>query len=608
LAFVFELKLLKSGSMLLQSIDFIIIILFFVFSLLIGIYSSKKAGKSSADFFLSGRSMPWWLLGTSMVATTFSCDTPNLVTDIVRQNGVAGNWVWWAFLLTGVLTVFIFAKLWSRSRVMTDLEFYELRYSGGIAAFLRGFRALYLGFLFNILIMATVTLALIKIGAVMLDWSALKTVLVASIITVVYSTFGGLRGIILTDFFQFIISMIGAVGAAIIIINMPEVGGLEKMFASPNLVGKLDLVPDINDWDAVLGLMILPLLIQWWSVWYPGAEPGGGGYIAQRILSAKSEKDAVKATLFFNVVHYAIRPWPWILVGLASLIVFPDLESIRQHFPNIDPGLIKHDLAYPAMLSFLPSGFIGLVVAALIAAYMSTISTHLNWGSSYLVNDFYKRFVKKEASEKELVFAGRIFTVVLMIFAIILALMLENALQAFNIILQIGAGTGLLYILRWFWWRINAKTELAAMIISFAVAIFISMIYPKLGLPELTAAQQLIFGVGITTIGWMSVAFMTEPTSKEKLKEFYLKVRPGGIGWRDIENELLEEGKLTEKEYWDVPDAIKAMIASSIGVYGVLFSFAYWLYGDYKLGALFTVVALSAFYILSRMWKRLSFK
>ncbi len=601
--------------MLLQTIDFVIIISFFVLSLLIGLYSSKKAGKSSADYFLSGRSMPWWLLGTSMVATTFSCDTPNLVTDIVRQNGVAGNWVWWAFLLTGVLTVFIFAKLWSRSRVMTDLEFYELRYSGKVAAFLRGFRAIYLGALFNILIMASVTLALIKIGAVMLDWSAIKTVTIAAIITVVYSTFGGLRGIILTDFFQFIISMIGAVGAAIIVINMPDIGGLEGLMNNSALEGKLDLIPEISvdNWDAVLGLLILPLLIQWWSVWYPGAEPGGGGYIAQRILSAKSEKEAVKATLFFNVVHYALRPWPWILVGLASLIVFPDLESLRQHFPNIDSALIKHDLAYPAMLSFLPAGFIGLVVAALIAAYMSTISTHLNWGSSYLVNDFYKRFVKKDASEKELVMMGRIFTVSLMVLAVILALMLKNALQAFNIILQIGAGTGLLYILRWFWWRINAVTELAAMIISFFVAVFISMIYPDyvahwFDLPELSAAKQLIFGVGLTTIGWMIVAFVSKPTSKEKLKDFYKLVRPGGPGWTDIEEELLQEGELREKELWDVPEAIKAMIYSSVGVYGVLFSFAYYLYADYMMGVIFTAVAVIAFYMLSKKWKDLSFK
>ena len=594
--------------MVLQTIDMVIIAAFFVLSLLIGLYASKQAGKSSADFFLSGRSMPWWLLGTSMVATTFSCDTPNLVTDIVRQYGVAGNWVWWAFLLTGMMTVFIFAKLWSRSRIMTDLEFYEFRYSGNIAAFLRGFRALYLGFLFNILIMATVSLALMKIGAALLSWSPVKTMLIASLITVVYSTFGGLRGIILTDFFQFIISMIGAVGAAVILINMPDVGGLEGLLTHPVVSSKLSLLPDFDNWDAVLGLLILPLLVQWWSVWYPGAEPGGGGYIAQRILSAKNEKEAVKATLFFNIVHYAFRPWPWILVGLASLIIFPDIQSMVDHFPNVDESIIKEDFAYPAMLTFLPNGFVGLVVAALIAAYMSTISTHLNWGSSYIVNDFYKRFIQKNASEKELVVAGRISTVVLMIFAVIFALLLSNALEAFELILQIGAGTGLIYILRWFWWRINAKTELAAMIISFLVAVFFVKIYPKLGLPELSSAVKLLIGVGVTTIGWLIVAFVTEPTDKEKLKEFYLKVRPGGPGWAHIEKELIAEGKLEGNVYWDVPISIVAMIVASIAVYSVLFAFAYWIYFDITKALIFTVVAVVGFIILSRLWKKLEFK
>ena len=594
--------------MILQSIDFVIIFAFFLLSLLIGLYAAKKAGKSSSDFFLSGRSMPWWLLGTSMVATTFSCDTPNLVTDIVRQNGVAGNWVWWAFLLTGMLTVFVFAKLWSRSRIMTDLEFYELRYSGKLAAFLRGFRAVYLGLLFNVLIMASVSLALIKIGAVMMDWSAEKTVLVASIVTVIYSTFGGLRGIILTDFFQFIISMIGAVGAAVIVINMPSIGGLDAIIHNPVISEKLKLIPDFNSRDAFLGLFILPLLIQWWSVWYPGAEPGGGGYIAQRILSAKNEKEAVKATLLFNVVHYALRPWPWILVGLASLIVFPDIQSLKDQFPNIDPSIIKNDFAYPAMLSFLPSGFIGLVVAALIAAYMSTVSTHLNWGASYLVNDFYKRFIKKDAEEKKLVFMGRVFTVLLMVLAVFIALKLENALQAFNIIIQVGAGTGLIYLLRWFWWRINALTELSAMVISFVVAVFITVIYPKLDLPDLSAAEQLVIGVGVTTLGWMLVAFFSKPTSKSKLKEFYLKVRPGGPGWSLIEKELLEEGKLQKKEYWDVPQAIIAMIIASIAVYATLFAFAYFIYENNLRGMLFSGVAIVAYYALSRIWKKLSFK
>ncbi len=590
--------------MLLNFTDWTIIILFFVLSLLIGLYVAKQSGKSSADYFLSGRNMPWWLLGISMVATTFSCDTPNLVTDIVRQNGVAGNWVWWAFLLTGMLTVFVYAKLWRRSKVMTDLEFYELRYSGKMAAFLRGFRAVYLGAFFNIMVIALVSLALIKIGAVMLQWSAAKTLIIASLITVTYSTFGGLRGIILTDFFQFIISMIGAIGAAIILINMPAIGGLEKMIEHPAVAPKLNMFPDVHNFDALVGLLILPLLIQWWSVWYPGSEPGGGGYIAQRMLSAKNEKDAVKASLLFNITHYALRPWPWILVALASLIVFPDLESIRQAFPDVDTQIIKNDFAYPAMLSYLPNGFLGLVVASLIAAYMSTVSTQLNWGSSYVVNDFYHRFINKEADEKKLVLVGRISTVILMIFAGIFALMLQNALQAFEILLQIGAGTGLIFILRWFWWRINALTELTAMFVSFLVALYFAFVHPLTGLPELSSAMKLISGVGFTSLVWILVALFSKPTDEQTLISFYKKINPGGPGWKYIAHKVEEQnGKKSEE--WDVPLAILSMITGSLGVYSALFATGYWIYGNLLFAIGFSLLSVLFFFILSKLWLKL---
>ncbi|MCF6240401.1 MAG: Na+:solute symporter [Bacteroidales bacterium] len=592
--------------MLLNSIDWIIIILFFILSLVIGLYAAKQSGKSAADFFLSGRTMPWWLLGISMVATTFSCDTPNLVTDIVRQNGVAGNWVWWAFLLTGMLTVFVYAKLWRRSKVMTDLEFYELRYSGKEAAFLRGFRAIYLGAFFNIMVIALVSLALIKIGAVMMQWSPAQTMIVAAVVTVTYSAFGGLRGIILTDFFQFIISMIGAIGAAVILINMPEIGGLEKMIQHPAVVPKLNMFPDIHNYDALIGLLVLPLLIQWWSVWYPGSEPGGGGYIAQRMLSAKNEKDAVKASLLFNITHYALRPWPWILVALASLIIFPDLESIRQQFPNVDVHIIKNDFAYPAMLSFLPNGFLGLVVAALIAAYMSTVSTQLNWGSSYIVNDFYNRFINKEASQKRLVLVGRLSTVALMILAGILALLLQNALQAFEILLQIGAGTGLIFILRWFWWRINALTEIVAMFVSFLVALYFAFIYPHTGLPELSSAMKLILGVGFTTLIWMLVAVFSKATDDEKLISFYKSIRPGGPGWKYIAQKVNSELNTTsENTYWDVPMAILAMIIGSLAVYSALFASGYWIYQNFSFAIGFSLLSILFFFILSKIWSKL---
>ena len=405
-----------------------------------------------------------------MVATTFSADTPNLVTDIVRKNGVAGNWVWWAFLLTGMLTVFVYAKLWRRSEVTTDLEFYELRYSGKGAAFLRAFRAIYLGVFFNVVIMATVSLAAIKIGAVMLDLKPYETLLIASVVTVIYSSLGGLKGVLLTDFFQFFIAMIGAFGAAYYIINLPEIGSLNNLLTHENVTGKLNFLPDFSDPNAYIPLFLMPIAIQWWATWYPGAEPGGGGYIAQRMLSAKDEKNAIGATLFFNIVHYAVRPWPWILVALASLVIYPQVSDISAAFPDIPVDKLGDDLAYPAMLSFLPTGLIGIVLASLIAAVMSTLSTHLNWGSSYIVNDFYLRFMKPEASDKELVAVGRISTVTLMAMSAVLALALSSALDAFNILLQIGAGTGLIFILRWFWWRINAYTEISAMAISFVVA------------------------------------------------------------------------------------------------------------------------------------------
>ena len=453
-------------KMNLSALDYSIIAGFFSIVLIIGIVVSKKSGQSSAEYFLSGRSMPWWLLGFSMVATTFSTDTPNLVTDIVRTNGVSGNWVWWAFLLTGLLTVFVYAKLWRRSNVATDMEFYELRYGGKPAHFLRWFRAFYLGVLFNVMAMSAVTLAAIKIGQVMLGLDPVFTVVVAGSITVLFSAVGGFRGVIYTDFVLFFVAIAGAVGAAYYLVNIPEVGGLQALLAHENVSDKLSILPDFSDTEALIGILIIPLAVQWWSAWYPGAEPGGGGYIAQRMLAAKNENHAIGATFFFNIMHYALRPWPWILVALASMVVYPDLLSIQSAFPNVSPDKLGNDLAYSAMLTKLPSGLLGLVLASLGAAYMSTISTHLNWGSSYIVNDVYKLEIQPNATEKQLVMVGRIATVLLMIASGFLALTLTNALQLFDIILMFGAGTGLIFILRWFWWRINAWSEISAMIVS----------------------------------------------------------------------------------------------------------------------------------------------
>jgi len=611
----------------LSAIDWLIIASFFIFSIIVGFWAAGRAGKSSVAFFLSGRNMPWYLLGFSMVATTFSTDTPNLVSDIVRQNGVSGNWVWWAFLLTGMLTVFVYAKLWRRSNVITDIEFYEIRYSGKPAAFLRGFRAIYLGVFFNIAIMAAVTLAAIKIGGIILDLSPLQVILIAGGVTVVYSSLGGLLGVIITDFILFIAAMIGSVLAAIYALNHPMVGGLSNLLSHPDVSDKLSLLPSFTNMEAAAIVFIIPLTIQWWSVWYPGAEPGGGGYVAQRMLAAKNEKHAIAATLFFNFAHYAVRPWPWIVVALCSIVVFPDLESIKNAFPNIDPRIVGHDMAYPAMLTFLPAGAIGLVFASLAAAYMSTMSTSLNLGSSYIVNDFYKRFLRPDASEKELVSIGRISTVVIMVLASILALFLQSALHAFNILLQIGAGTGLLFLLRWFWYRINPYSEITAMVVSFLVAIsflllsnyhesqiqmLVSMGYERAAsiaeVRPFKTYEQLVIGVSITTISWLIVTFLTKPSDIKLLESFYRRVRPGAMGWKPVIHYAQEQGRAisAEDQKSDLPYGLIAMIFGSIAVYSFLFATGYWIYSAHMPASIFSVTGIASSVVLFKIWKKMN--
>ncbi len=590
--------------MQLNALDWGIIFLFFVFSLAVGLWASKTAGKSKQAFFLSGRNMPWWLLGISMVATTFSADTPNLVTDIVRKNGVAGNWVWWAFLLTGMLTVFVYARLWRKSGVLTDLEFYELRYSGKEAAFLRAFRALYLGVFFNVMIMAGVCLAVIKIGNVMLGLSPVTTIALASVVTVIYSLLGGLKGVIITDFFQFILAMGVTFFAAYYIIDLPQIGGLTQLLQHPNVVDKLSFIPSFEQREVFITLFVLPLAVQWWSVWYPGAEPGGGGYIAQRMLSAKTEKHAVLATLLFNIAHYALRPWPWILIALASLVIFPDLASLQATFPAIEGNLIADDLAYPAMMNFLPNGWMGLVLVSLIAAFMSTISSHLNWGSSYVVHDFYHRFVNPNASEKKLVQVGRWSTFFLMLAAALFALVLSNALQAFQILLQIGAGTGLLFILRWFWYRINAYSELTAMIVSFLIALYLQVVHPALGFAPIPNDIQLLLSVGITTLAWVLVTLLTPPSSMATLVEFVKKVQPGGKGWATVEAHL---PKPVSNTPWNVPQGLLCMLLGTYMVYAFLFGMGFALYGVFYSSVFLFVTALLAGYALLQQMKKMTF-
>lgn len=579
-----------------STLDWALIFGFFAIFLLIGILVAKRSGKDSKEFFLSGQNMPWWLLGISMVATTFSADTPNLVTDIVRQNGISGNWVWWTFLITGMLTVFVYAKLWRRSKVLTDLEFYELRYSGKEAAFLRGFRAIYLGVFFNVMIMATVCLAAIKIGGILFGLEPWESVVYASLITVFYSSIGGLRGVIFTDFLQFIVAMIGSVWAAIYIINLPEIGGLESLLAHENVSDKLDFLPDFQDTEALLTLLIIPIAVQWWSVWYPGAEPGGGGYIAQRMLSAKDEKNAVGATLLFNIAHYAIRPWPWILIALASLVLYPELADISAQFPNASTG---HDLGYPAMLTHLPAGLLGLVVTSLIAAFMSTISTHLNWGSSYIALDFYKRFLNPEASEKKLVAVGRLSTILLMILAALLALVLSNALSAFNILLQIGAGTGLIFILRWFWWRVNAYSEITGMVVSFVVALLFEFV--ELGLSD---HLKLVMGVGITTLSWVVVTLMTRPTDQKKLISFYQQVTPYGKGWNKIREAASKDGGGLPASNDNSTKDLASWLLGIAFVYTFLFGTGYLIYGNWTGTLVLFGICLLSGLALYRSWRK----
>ncbi len=602
--------------MILATIDWIIISIFFVIVLGIGWWASRTAGDSTEEFFLGGRDMPWWLLGVSMVACTFSADTPNLVTGFVRESGVAKNWAWWAFLITGMVTVFIYARLWRKSNINTDLEFYEIRYGGKLASFLRGFRALYLGVFFNCLIMGSVTLAAIKIGGVMLGLEPWVVVIGASIVVVMYAALGGIKGVVWADFFQYGIAMFGAVYAAYIAVSQPEIveiGGLSGLINDPRIADKISFFPDFSDPTVWVPLLLIPLAVQWWAVWYPGAEPGGGGYIAQRMLSAKNEKNAVGATLFFNFAHYALRPWPWIIVALASLIIYPELSDIKAEFPGIDPKYLKDDIAYPAMLTKLGPGWLGLVVASIIAAYMSTIGTHLNWGSSYIVNDFYKRFVKPDATELQMVTMGRITTVLLMVFAGTLSLtILDNATEAFNILLLTGAGSGAVYIMRWFWWRINAITEIVTMVVATIIALILVLLIDDQQV-ETTILDgftvKLLITVGIVTVSWILTTLITKPEKKEVLRAFYKLTVPGGPGWKKVIDAAIEDADPCDDGHgvtWQMPKQILLVFIGCITIYTALFGIGGLVYGNIIWGmGLLTLSSICA-YLLFRVMSKLN--
>lgn len=583
--------------MQMTSLDWTIVVASIVLSFIPALLLVRRAGRSASEFFTSGQSAPWWLIGVSMVATTFSTDTPNLVTDLVRTKGVANNWAWWSFLLTGMATVFFYARLWRRSNVLTDLEFYEIRYSGAPARFVRGFRAVYLGLFFNCVIMATVNLAAAKIANVILGWPMGQTLLVCAGINVLFAATSGLWGVMVTDFIQFGIAMAGSFAAAYYAVQQPQVGGLSGLFAKIP-ADTLALVPDFSDWSLTLSVLIIPLTVQWWSVWYPGAEPGGGSYIAQRMLAARSERDALQGTLFFNAAHYALRPWPWIIVALASMLVFPQLADIQARLPHVDPKLINHDMAYPAMLTFLPAGLLGLMVAGLLSAYISTISTHLNWGTSYLVHDVYRRFVSTDRDERHYVMVGRFVTAGLMVLASLMTLVLDSARASFELLMSVGAGTGLLYLLRWYWWRINAWSEIVAMAVSFVIAVAF-FVLGKQGLAP-ASHVSLIIGVAVTTAAWVITAFVTKPTDRAVLVAFYRRVRPSGNGWKPVEAEA-GVGHSPDR----TADSLLGWVLGCSVVYSALFGTGSFLYGHTTQGLVFLAVLVAGVVGLSRILPRI---
>jgi len=596
--------------MQLHTIDWIIALLSVAVCFAPALFFGKRSGKNTAEFFASGRSVPWWLAGLSMVATTFSSDTPNLVANIVRTEGVSGNWRWWAFTLTGVATVFFYARLWRRSGVLTDLEFYELRYSGKAAMAVRGFRSIYLGLLFNCVIMATVNLAACKIAAVLFGFTRWQTLAAVGLLNVAFAAHSGLWGVLVIDMIQFFIKMSAVIAAAYFAVRLPQVGGLSGLvdklshLRGPGGLHYLNMLPDFkSNWDVAVAVFIIPIAVQWWATWYPGAEPGGGSYIAQRMLASKSEKDALGGTLFFNVAHYVLRPWPWILTALASLIVYPQLSDIQKAFPHLDPTLIGHDIAFPAMLRFLPAGWMGLMLGGLIAANSSTILTHLNWGASYMVHDFYRRFVRQGAPEKHYVLAGRLATVVLFVCSSATVFALDTASGAFNVILQIGAGTGLIYLVRWFWWRVTAWCEIVAMISSFGMSILFLILTKNNAAPS--TAAQLLITVAVTTVCWLAMAYLGPQTDEGTLVNFYHKVRPNGPGWRAIRAKAGFTGETEMDGRENFPLSLLGWFTGCIMIWSALFTVGNVLYG--RMGpavGLFVVFAASAA-VLIRVVKRI---
>jgi solute:Na+ symporter, SSS family len=568
----------------LAPVDFILILIYFILSFAIALFFSKRAGKNTEEYFLSGRNLPWWIAGTAMVATTFSADTPLAVTELVAQKGIAGNWLWWNMVAGSIFTVFFFAKLWRRANVLTDVEFIEIRYSGKPAAFLRGFKALYLGLFMNCIIMGWVNVALAEIFKRIFglnEFFTIIAVVICMLIVGLYSAISGLWGVVITDFFQFIMAMAGCIVLAVVTINLPQIGGITGLKNSLP-ASTFNFLPNIG-FDAgqiTTGIMTVSasaflahIFVQWWASWYPGAEPGGGGYVAQRMMSSKDERHSLLATLWFSIAHYALRPWPWIIVALCSLVLYPDLPLSEKK-----AGYVL------AMKDYLPAGLLGLLIAAFLAAYMSTISTHLNWGSSYIVNDLYRRFVKQGATEKHYVIVSKIITLVLVLISSLLILVINSISGAWSFIIECGAGLGLVLILRWYWWRINAWSEISAMVAPFIAYTVTKYVF------EIEFPQSLFVIVSFTTLVWIIATFITRPTDMNILINFYKRVSPGGMGWAIVKRAA---------NLKDSPDKLLPLlvdwIIGIILIYTSLFGIGKIIFKDYTAGGILSAIAVILF-------------
>jgi len=560
--------------------------IFFIVLLGIPVLASRKSKATQQDYFLSGRSMPWWLVGISMVAASTSTNSANLFTELIRKNGLFGNWVWWAFLLTGILTVFVYARLWHRTGATTDLEFYELRYSGRPAACLRAFRAVYLGIVYNLVTTAVVLLGAVKIGTVMFGVSATTILVVTAVISLVYSVFSGIRGTIYADFFLFLVIMAGAVAVMVYALQQPEVGGFTQLISNAAVIRKASFLPSFSDPDTLVAVFIIPVAVQWWNVWYSGSEPGGGGYVVQRMLTAKTPNHALGGTLFYNVVNYALRPWPWYIVAFCSILVFPQLADIQKAFPNVDPKLVGHDMAYPAMIKFVPNGWLGVVAASMMGALFSTVAAHLTMGSAYMVNDLYRRFWRPKASDRELILAARLSSLFLMVVACLIVPFFESAKAGFDIMVQVGAGTGIVFLLRWFWMRINAWTEIAAMSVSVIAAVVTQTVWPRFvdDPKQLLFWHKLLATIVPTTIAWLLATYLTKPEPAEVIARFRAVVRTQGR---------------------DVGLGVLLTAVCALGIYAFMYAVGAWIFGNFLAAGVMTVVAVAAGLFTWRGFRRL---